>query len=469
MATIIDGSLAPRGEKKSFPNGMKWEQSNITDKSICDVYYANGLWVACGPSTLWYSADGKTWTQGGGFTTYTGGDTVRYANGIWVSSGSSGVGYSTDGKVWSQSSIKADSATYAALCYANGLWVVASRAVLSSNLKGVWWSSDGRSWEKSNLTSGFNTVYNYNGVWVLGSSSFQTSYSSSTNYSNGLYYSTDGKNWTQSNIRSGVFNVVYGANGIWVAGSNSKGLYYSTDAKSWTQSNITSNSFTSIYSANGLWVAGSSSSGFYYSTNGKTWAQSNITDGNFRAIYNKNGVWVAESSNDGLYYSIDGKVWTQSNITSGSTTASIYNDNGMWVATTGQGLCYSPTWEVSTPPRSLITTDVAWDEFDDSWKSSNNPVFLTYTDVNGANKTTGASNTTYEAAANSTITVYLFARQYYAYPQLIGDYENFTWLINPTDENERNAQFTFTVPNGKSVTIKGNIVLSRSQMTNLPT
>ena len=37
----------------------------------------------------------------------------------------------------------------------------------------------------------------------------------------------NGTEWTQSNITSGNIFSIYNANGIWVVGSNKNGLYYS--------------------------------------------------------------------------------------------------------------------------------------------------------------------------------------------------------------------------------------------------
>ena len=100
--------------------------------------------------------------------------------------------------------------------------------------------------------------------------------------------------------------------------------------------------------------------------------------------------------------------------------------------------------------------------------NSNDPVFLTYTDANGASKKAPAVDATYEIAANTTVIVYMPGRDNYAYPQLVGNYSSFTWLINPTDTNQRDAKFTFTVPANESVTIRGRLVMSKSEMTNLP-
>ena len=127
-----------------------------------------------------------------------------------VGSNNNGLYYSTDGKTWTQSNIT--SGRFDAIVYANDLWVVGSNSGY-----GLYYSTDGKTWTQSNVTSGHlkNIVY-ANGLWVAG-----------CGIDKGLYYSTDGKTWTHSNITSGNFkNIVY-ANGLWVVGSNNNGLYYS--------------------------------------------------------------------------------------------------------------------------------------------------------------------------------------------------------------------------------------------------
>lgn len=74
-------------------NGQSWSQSNIVDISFNKVTYANGMWVACSVDNgLYYSTDGKTWTQ----SNITSGtfNEVYNANGVWVICGDTGVYYS---------------------------------------------------------------------------------------------------------------------------------------------------------------------------------------------------------------------------------------------------------------------------------------------------------------------------------------------------------------------------------------
>ena len=322
----------------SFPNGTAWTKGIVpfnTPITIEDLYYGDDIWVLSkNNSGLYYSTDGKTWTQSNANngTFYD----IHYANGIWVAcSGISitGLYYSTDGKTWTQSNIK--TGNFKSAYYANGLWVASG-----SFSNGLYYSTDGKTWTQSNTTSNsWGSVRYGNGVWVV----------SNDDYDRGLYYSTDGKTWTQSNANNGTFYGIHYANGIWVAYGgwyNEEDIYYSTDGKTWTKNNNEFGSCWDIYHANSLWVACSYANlGLYYSTDGKTWTQSNIKTGTFKTLYHANCIWVAGGSK-GLYYSTDGKTWTQSNITAGIDC--LYNENGIWVAGGSAGVYYSVTWEPST-------------------------------------------------------------------------------------------------------------------------
>jgi hypothetical protein len=92
---------------------------------------------------------------------------LAYANGIWVcGSYRHGIWWSEDGKSWTQGTGGNTSETMQYLVYANGLWVC------GSDINGMWWSEDGKSWTKG---KGRNTFYAMqylvyaNGLWVCGS------------------------------------------------------------------------------------------------------------------------------------------------------------------------------------------------------------------------------------------------------------------------------------------------------------
>ena len=288
--------------KSGFPNGMEWTKSKGMINEIIEFYFANGIWMTCGPSSV-----------------------------------QRGRQYSVDGKMWESK----DLYPFACCHNANGVWVAGSGAHdglggISVSV-GLRYSTDGMTWKDSNVQSGFfSCIYNANGIWVAGGS-------------NGIYYSTDGKTWTQSSVQTKIYSV-YNANGIWVAFGVREGIYTSTDGVNWDVNvDHTVESQGHISYANGIWVSGSPKNftpyitpslknGLSYSNDGKNWYKSNITSGDFRCIYNANGIWVAGGSN-GIYYSTDGKTWTQSNIT--NLTICLHNANGIWLASTSLGLRYS--------------------------------------------------------------------------------------------------------------------------------
>ena len=91
-----------------------------------------------------------------------------------MASAINGLYYSADGKTWTQSNITNE--VYA-IYNANGIWVAGSWGT------GLYYSIDGKIWTQNNVTSGiFNAVYNANGIWVAAGG-------------NGLYYSVS---WEQN-------------------------------------------------------------------------------------------------------------------------------------------------------------------------------------------------------------------------------------------------------------------------------
>ena len=268
---------------KGFPNGMEWTKSNIVNDNFNAIYYANNLRVAGSNNGLYYSTDGKTWTQSNITNLIY---TVYYANDTWFAGGNNILCYSTDGQVWTRNSLDIPGGDFITILYVNGLWIASDelgRRVFCSENK---YSKE--CFIINYVETYFEAIYYANKLYVGGSNK------------NGLYYSTNGKEWIRSNITSGNFNSICYANGLWVT-SGSNGLYYSTDGKNWTQSNII-NYFRSVYYANGIWVA-CSDLGLYYSINGKFWIQSSIVNGYFNTVYNANGIWVV-GSDEGLYYSV---------------------------------------------------------------------------------------------------------------------------------------------------------------------
>ncbi|MCI9477263.1 MAG: hypothetical protein HFE71_12490 [Emergencia sp.] len=333
-----------------FPNGTKWSQSNITDMSIEFVDYANGIWVAgTYKKGLYYSEDGKIWTQSNLGDSYEI-ECMAYGNGVWVAgciiNGTilyKGLWYSEDGKTWTQSNIKSGDFLY--IYYANGVWIG------SYMDGGLYYSKDGKTWTQSNIKGGrFQCICEGQGVFAA---------CNITNGYYGLYYSTDGKYWYGvSNTNNLDLRYVYYADGQWIA-TGYDGQFFSTDGKNWTQGE-SNNNISPICNANGIWIGGlGSRGGLVLSHNGKDW--NNVANapssGGFNStvkyIHNSNGIWICGTESYGIYYSIDGQTWMQTDITSG-TFGCIENANGIWVAGSpyyygeGTGLYYSVTWEASS-------------------------------------------------------------------------------------------------------------------------
>lgn len=323
MATIIDGSLAPRGEKKSFPNGMSWEQSNVTSGHFGKPYFSNNLWlVPCidsGSQALLYSLNGKLWADTG--LPRTNIQHIAYANGLWIAACNAGLYYSYSGKAaWAK--ISSISGVCHTIYNYNGIWV-------TSNDSKTYYSTDGLNWTASaSNVYGLQIISAANGLWLA------------SDIEGMQYYSSDGKSWTQGSL--GAFDAICNAGGLWVASSGSY-MYYSSDGKSWAQGTKIGNSAYCIVNAQGVWVA-SSNAGIFYSADGKTW--SNVLSKEVNSVYYANGIWIAGEYN-GIYYSIDGKKWEK--VENATPYIRVLAANGMWVAATGNGLYYSPTWEAPPP------------------------------------------------------------------------------------------------------------------------
>lgn len=327
------------GELFYWGIGRKWVQCTGGETvTFRGATYGNGIWVAFSTSHgLWWSEDGKSWTQSS-----TSGVTslsfrfAYYLNGIWIAGGdSAGCWWSTDGKTWTSGtgiSVGADSTRHC--IYANGLYILTGR--------GMWWSTDGKSWTQG---TGANTSYNMNTV------SYNNGLFVACSTGHGMWWSTDGKAWTQGTggTTNTFYKIAYG-NGVYVTCGNEsalQGCWYSTDGKNWAQGagNTTGRMFTVTY-ANGLFVAGSWYDGIWYSTDGVNWTQGNGISTTYAILGVKyaNSIWLAGTATGGLYLSNDGKVWWQIsalNFTDYIPFIQIGFFEGMFVIGTTTGLWYS--------------------------------------------------------------------------------------------------------------------------------
>lgn len=163
-------------------DGKTWERSNKSDVNFSSgnkvFCYADGMLIATGlvtngPKTMYYTYDGITFNE----TDIGDADCncVRKGNGLWVASSySNGLFYSYDGKTWTQSNIDAAAESRRdSVYYANGVWVS------GSGTKGLYYSLDGKTWTQSNITDGaiYNPIYS-DCMWVLGMTGSGFAYSS---------------------------------------------------------------------------------------------------------------------------------------------------------------------------------------------------------------------------------------------------------------------------------------------------
>ena len=83
---------------------------------------------------------------------------------MWVAGGwTSGIFYSTDGKVWTQGNIT--DTRIESLYYDNGIWIAGNG---NSSPGGTYYSFDGKNWTASGLSQQIIPfVYSFNGIWVV--------------------------------------------------------------------------------------------------------------------------------------------------------------------------------------------------------------------------------------------------------------------------------------------------------------
>lgn len=331
------------GGGSSFPNGTDWSDSNITttwedsEYDFREVLNANGIWVACCNETgVWYSEDGRTWTQSN-FTSRCFG--ISFGKGVWVAAASTSR-YSTDGKTWTTAN-NADGTTTVTKRVALDRVFYGGGRFIGFGSRGELYSDDGKTWHNGVITSNkqLRSATWADGLWV---GDFYNAGQAS------LSHSADGLNWTECSINDNNGNYFVGclcyAEGLWVYASEAgNGLFYSSDGITWMSSNITSGIFYVVKKLNGIWIAGGETGdGLYYSLDGKVWTQSNLANDAINYAYAENGVFVAVGST--TYYSTDGMVWHEARAI--PWVNYIYYAHGMWVLA-GSGLYYSIGWEPS--------------------------------------------------------------------------------------------------------------------------
>ena len=88
-----------------FPNGTEWALIDVQNINPDEVIYNDGLFVVGAGNGIYYSADGKTWTQSNIVDVTS--VMVDYYAGVWVAcltmASENGLYYSIDGKEWFES------------------------------------------------------------------------------------------------------------------------------------------------------------------------------------------------------------------------------------------------------------------------------------------------------------------------------------------------------------------------------
>ena len=186
-------------------DGINWTQTNITSGDFYCFRNINGLFI----TGELYSTDGKTWEWSNVNCKFYDICDDNGDSSIIVGATSLGIYFSVDnGKTWEQSNVTIG--YFKALYYHNGLWVAGGDDNYSMGLR---YSLDGMEWTQSNITYGYiHAILNACGIWI---GSFN--------------YSVDGKNWSHTNLYPNILTKsIYNDNGIWILGTNGNGLYYST-------------------------------------------------------------------------------------------------------------------------------------------------------------------------------------------------------------------------------------------------
>lgn len=349
-----------------FPNGTEWTQSNLVGVNADNVINANGIWVAGTDNGLYYSIDGKTWTQSN-ITSNV--NTLGNAMGLWVANVGDDFYKSIDGKVWSQISIPQTEYAFGIASF-NGLWyflgsesglyystdcqtwiqaIGSGSFMCIGELKGrlvisgmnietgeilYYYSTDGKTWIKSDteVNEMSYAIYEENGICFVDTDG-------------SLYYSFDGETWNQlTQYDSDGSYPIYG-NGLWVMGTYGKVLY-STDFITWHEANVPGRrtGFMELIYENGIWLFADIYT-LYYSIDGKNWSPTNFTEhASLYHITYANGIWLYINSDKGIWYSTDGKIWQPTNIDNYGIW-DVTNANGIWISYGQSGLFYSVTWE----------------------------------------------------------------------------------------------------------------------------
>ncbi|MDF2630756.1 MAG: cell wall/surface repeat protein [Symbiobacteriaceae bacterium] len=193
-----------------------WRNPLPQGRTLMDVAFGNGRWVAVGQWALVTSADGQTWTEApdGANIEF---QQIAFGNGQFVATASGRIMSSTDGSTWTTRHTVAVG-VIAALVYGEDRWV----AINSTGV--VYVSEDGVAWKEylSNLpTSPWSVAYGAGRFMAVGSGGL-------------VAVSSDGIQWSQlkGEFSTDFRSVAYG-NGRFVVGAKDRFTYISEDGVAW--------------------------------------------------------------------------------------------------------------------------------------------------------------------------------------------------------------------------------------------
>ena len=217
--------LAPSAvASKAIPqeNPVSWTTVSIgTSVNLFEAAYGNGKFVIVGNGVIFYSTDGKTWTQATQpLTGYI--YSVAFGNGRFVTCGMSSasdratqIAYSTDGVTWTTITDNFRNAGLSSaqnVAYGNGLFVATNPS------GGAAYSTDGITWAtftQSRLSNIYASFFGY-GKFLFGGISSD----GSGNYT--IAYSRNGTTWqaTLPAYRTKIGGFAYGNGRFVLVGSS---------------------------------------------------------------------------------------------------------------------------------------------------------------------------------------------------------------------------------------------------------
>lgn len=265
---------------------------------------------------------------------------VFFNDRLWMGGGANGTTefpgllYSIDGVTWVQA-IEPNTApfddrlSFGFLVYDNKLWVIGGSTFGTSYKNDVWYSSDGLTWIEATASAAFSgryglgvCVYN-NLMWVI------SGRTGAASYADDVYSSSDGITWTL--VKTGaaftacsVMGVMVYDNKMWMTGGYTGSyideVYSSEDGETWTEATATAEfgnrgAHSVAVHRGKMWVIHGFSGAFYTnvysSTDGATWTEETTDTGIAERAFSASSIFK-------------NKIWLWGGLGDGST---YYNDS----------------------------------------------------------------------------------------------------------------------------------------------